>query len=553
MKRALLLALAPLVAAAADAAVFTSVEPRLLDELDSIALTIRATGQTGAQPLDLSALEKDFEILRSDTQSQFRAINGQVEAWVEYQISLRPRRPGELVIPAIDVDGEASEAIPVVVRPLDAKIRQTLERMVFFRTDVAPNPVYVQAQSVLTRHLYYSAGVQIYSDLPGLPEVANAVVIPFGDTRTGTTTLDGRTYGVVEQRFAIFPEQSGELVIPEASITASVRLPAAGGGRTRRSGIRVRATGQQLDVLPVPRDYPADQPWLPATDVRIDETWSPGVGRLTVGTPARRQLTVTASGNSGSSIPPLHIEHPDSHFKWYPDKPVINDHEQDNQIAGERVESYSLIPVHPGGTLLPGVSLTWWDTSSRTLRVARLPERQLLIGGSLPTTDAAPVHDANAAAPRPPATQSEPASPEARGGLPNVLIWLSITAAVVALIYLGTRHHTFRRLRRQAGHERQARNRAWSTLKRACRDENPANMRRALLALIQAVHVVSEQQAQAFVHEVDDARVWQRLNTAVWARHPGATVTGEEVMRLATKVRQPRAQPQDDRLPGLFA
>ena len=42
--------------------------------------------------------------------------------------------------------------------------------MVFFQTQLSRNPVYVQAETVLLRRLFYSQGVQIYSDLPGIRE-----------------------------------------------------------------------------------------------------------------------------------------------------------------------------------------------------------------------------------------------------------------------------------------------------------------------------------------------------------------------------------------------
>ena len=197
-------------------------EPRVVDELDSITLNVRATETQLPDAPDLSVLEADFEILGTQTTSQRRSVNGNVESWVDYQYTLRPRRSGEIAIPPIRVGDQYSAATTVIVRALDPTLKRSIARMVYFETELTENPVYVQAQTVFVRRLYYASGVQLYSDLPGIPDVANAVIVPLGETRSSSTLVEGTRYGVIEQRFAIFPEQSGQLIVPESAITSSV-------------------------------------------------------------------------------------------------------------------------------------------------------------------------------------------------------------------------------------------------------------------------------------------------------------------------------------------
>ncbi|TNF85785.1 MAG: hypothetical protein EP301_09975, partial [Gammaproteobacteria bacterium] len=148
------------------AALKTFVEPRLVDEMDTVRLTIRKEGSNQSEPPDLTPLDQNFEVLGSQTSSRISSINGRTTASVEYQISLRPRGTGELTIPSLTIGGEQSEAIVIRVRPLDPAIMEAIKGMVFFETELSTNPVYVQAETVLTRRLFYSQGVQIYSDLP---------------------------------------------------------------------------------------------------------------------------------------------------------------------------------------------------------------------------------------------------------------------------------------------------------------------------------------------------------------------------------------------------
>ena len=372
---------ATIASSSATAEVRAWVDAQTVDEMETVRLTLRADGvgnQVDAQP-DLSELETDFEVLGTNTSSQFQIINGQTQSWIEYQINLRPKRTGTLTIPPIAIVGERSQPLQISVRPLPPEVRQAIDRLVFFEVDVTPNPVYVQAQALMTRRLYYSGGVQIYSDLPGAPDIPNAVVLPVGDTRSTTETRPEGRYGVLEQRYAIFPEKSGALTIPEISVTSSVRLQS--GGRTRRTGLRVSSPEVRLEVLPVPAAYPADQPWLPARQVSISDVWEPASLSFEAGKPVRRTLTVNATGNTGSAIPPLAMRLPEGTFKEYPEPVAISEEAVSMDVVGTRQQPYSIVPVSPGAAQLPRIQLTWWDTVNNRVRVATVASEPVRVAG----------------------------------------------------------------------------------------------------------------------------------------------------------------------------
>ncbi|MGK0222839.1 MAG: hypothetical protein ACI9ON_002079, partial [Limisphaerales bacterium] len=218
------LLLASLSASATIAAVSAQLSAHDIDELESVRLTVRASETRQTETLDISALEKDFHVMGTNTSSQYRFVNGREQSWVDYQITLQPKRVGELTVPSIAVGRDVTPSMTLRVRQLSDDTRSKIDAMVFFETDVSSSSIYVQAQLVLTRRLLYSQGVQLYSDLPGAPEIEDAVVKTLGETTSSTTTREGQAYGVVEQQYAIFPESSGTFTIPGISITASVRL-----------------------------------------------------------------------------------------------------------------------------------------------------------------------------------------------------------------------------------------------------------------------------------------------------------------------------------------
>lgn len=361
------------------AAVSAQLSAQSIDELETVRLNIKVTETRQATTLDLASLEKDFHVMNVNTMSQSRYVNGRGQSWVEYQITLQPKRTGSLLIPAIQVGNEASPSLQLLVNPLSDQARQAIDQLVFFENEVSSERVYVQAEIVLTRQLLYSQGVQLYSDLPGAPEIDNAVVLTLGETTSGTTERNGRTYGVIQQRYALFPEESGQFEIPGISITASVRLTE--NGRVSRKGVRIGTDTVTVTVMPVPAQYPKDKPWLPAREVRLLQVVTPENKVHNVGDTLQHELLIDISGNVGSKAPPLELLVDDRQFRVYPAAPTINDDTQGSSVQGARLQTNSLVPLQQGNLAMPEAALTWWDTETDQMRITTAPGEILSVVG----------------------------------------------------------------------------------------------------------------------------------------------------------------------------
>jgi hypothetical protein len=550
---------------AAMAELRVTVEPRVIDVLDTARLTIRSSASGRTAPLDLAALDEDFEVLSTRSSSQYRSVGGRVESWVEHQILLRPRRAGTLVIPPVQIGDRTTEPLSLQVRDLAPELRDAIETLVFFETELNANPVYVQAQTVLVRRLYYGSAAQIYSDLPGLPDIDGAMVTPLGETVSGTAFRNGQRYGVIEQRFAIFPERSGTLTIPEIAITTSVRLQVD--GRTRRSGVRVATDPIILEVLPIPPEYPAGQPWLPAERVTVRDDWAPASETVRVGEPVRRLLEVQVEGNGSAALAPLRAGLPDAHFRTYPEPPRRTDDASGSTVRGARAEAYALIPTAPGQLRIPPVAVTWWDVAAQRVRVARGPERALTISGTALTGD--PVSagtpgtgfDDARSQPGPAAADADSAVPEpvARVG---TSLWLAalLTLALAVLIWQAQRLWLPDRggLRRARGLGSVMRLRdRWQppsrrALAAACRSGGAAEMHRALLAVLADHYDTSAPAAVRRFRADGHGDLLDRLTEALYGTGPaGAPVTGAEVRRAVRDLQRRRA-PAPPPLPALY-
>ena len=365
---------------ATSAELSTRLSRSSIDELESVQLTIRANGTRSVEELDLSELEKNFQVLNTNTSSQYQYINGNEQSWVDYQITLKPRIAGTLTIPSLTIGNESSLPLTLKVRPISQSLRDEINQLVFFEVETSKKSVYVQEQLLFTRRLVYSNGVQLYNEIPGPPKIANALVLILGETRSGTTERNGKKYGVVEQRFAIFPEMSGKLEIPAIDITASVRLIER--GRVSRKGVRVSTTDLIVNVMPVPEAYPEEAPWLPAQAIILTQTLEPGVSKANVGDTLQRKIQVRIDGNTGSILPSLNAQPSENLFSIYPTAPSIRDDTSGDSVIGFRTESSSIVPLQPGQLSLGETSITWWDTVSNEVRISVLADSRISAAGS---------------------------------------------------------------------------------------------------------------------------------------------------------------------------
>jgi len=282
---------------------------------------------------------------------------------------------------------------------------------------------YVHAELVVTRRLLHSTPVRLLEALPVLEDVDGAMVVPHGPPEPMELERDGIALEGVRQRFSVFPERSGPLVIPEANVRLSARGQAPG---DRGQVLRIASPPMAIDVVPMPDSYPANSAWFPAEDVTLGDEW-PDTSDLAVGKPIDRVLTVTARGAPASAIPPLIARSPDA-FRSYPAPAELNER-TDRVIIGERVERRTLIPAKPGAFVVPSVEVVWWNTRTNTLATTIAPVKRLTVTGAPPT--AKPEQPANAAVPTEDFVTEGPAqAPDPEANMP----WPTLVVAVLAAI-----------------------------------------------------------------------------------------------------------------------
>lgn len=523
----------------------------VVDENSTFRLTIRSDSSSSSGELDPRPLLDDFEVLSQQSASQFRSINGRIESSLEWVLTLRPRRSGELTIPALTLGNERTAPFTIAVRPLDPALRDALAKRVYFETTVSSARTWVQSQVVVRRSLYYVDGAQLYGELPSRVVIHDAIVQPLGEPRHASVLRDDGRYGVIEESFAVFPERSGEIVVPSVAITASIVLPSPDGRGHRRTELKVSSEPVTIEVLPIPAEYPPGAPWLPAENVEILEDWPASSEPLDVGTPRRRTLLVRAEGSLAATIPPLGVVYPPE-LRTYPDTADLRDQATTAGMVGLRTESVDLVATRPGRTVLPEVSLTWWDTRGSRVRTTVLPARPIdAVGEPIAETPSAPV----AAVPdRTPDATSDRAPDPLPPSIPwtRILAW-SIAALCVVAVWLALRPVATRCVRYLA--PRLRRWRAYGRLARACRGGDATIIRNAFDAWLPLAFAAAPEVARRRFLADDTARAAvAELERALYADGPAtfdATPLLDAVRHARPSARR-AARDRDAALPRLY-
>lgn len=346
----------------------TSVDREQVGEGETLILTVRYDSNVLSGNPDFSPLEQQFNVLNQQRKNSFQFINGNSESWTIWTVMLSPKRLGNLIIPSLNFNGAQSKPIQIQVKKVSSNIKDTLKD-VFFDTQTDVKTSYVQAQIVYSEKLYFAVGL----DNSQLSDVAvdEAIVEPLGDTKQYRTQLNGKTYDVYERQFLIFPQTSGDMIIPGPIYNGEVSNGRYRPGRP----IRISHPPTKLQILPQPASYPAST-WLPAKALSVSHKWLGNPNQVKVGEPITLELAISATGLSSAQLPPVELQEKPG-LKYYPE-PAINEDQISSQgNISTRKQSIAIVPTKAGTYQLPEIRIPWWNTQLGRLETAVLPAQTL--------------------------------------------------------------------------------------------------------------------------------------------------------------------------------
>lgn len=364
-----------------------------IEEGEILRLTIETEGDVPGDP-NTDPLLPDFEIEGvANGHRQIRGANGFIN-YSTWTISLKPRHAGVVPLPPLLVAGQATSPLSVEVRPTRAA--RTDQGEIVMRNTVSDANPWVQSMVIYTVTILYNT--PIAEGALSMPDIPNVLVQRLKGDHISMIDRNGRRYKRIERRYALFPQASGHLSIPTPVLNAKV--PASnldgrsdlsrsnsnplqnGSGDfdtfvTATRPVRVRGQTISLEV-----NHPASQftgrHWLPALAIELAETRDKQHTTLRAGDPVTRTITLRARGLMAEQIPPL-TDRGNSNDGIYFDKPVRHNDIDDDGVVGMLMQRVVYVPRKAGILDLPEVIVKWWDVSSNSEKLAKLPAHRYTV------------------------------------------------------------------------------------------------------------------------------------------------------------------------------
>lgn len=526
-----------------------SVDRDVLGLEETFTLVLRYDEQINTTP-DYELLRKDFDILNTQSGTQMSIINGNMEASTEWKIALAPKRIGKLLIPSFTIDGAISDAIEITIEGKSKSPKNT-DNNVTVEVETSKDTSYVQEQIIVTLRLYTTVGLSGV-DLQPL-QVKDALVVNI-DEKQYQTKINGRPGAVVETRYAVFPQQSGELIIPSMLYQVSVNsgqrdLWDRFYGNSQNNILRLRTDEQRINVLPAPASVNAGE-WLPALNVSLSEHWSTSLDSLKIGEPITRSITIKADGLTAGQINPLQLA-PIDGLTFYNDQAQTDDQKSANGVEGSRIETIAIVPTKAGHFTLPEIKLNWWDTKTNSIRTATLPAVSLTVGLGDMSQLTAPTNEIEEPTSVDINTDLSTIEPQQTVVQEKVPLWLYITnaLALVGAAFFALRFWQAKREisaiyateRDELNELNQKENEAWNNFKRTLADKELTGLRKALISWAQVywknASITSLQAIAAQTHDPALADELRKLDEAMFSAHSTAPDT-EALLQLLANLRR---------------
>ena len=334
---------------------------------DMFQLHVEAKNVDDAEEPDLSEIT-GFQILNRSVQNQTSIVGTSITRTLSWTYIMIAPSSGDYLIPALKVGNEQSTPIALKVTAYSQNQRQ---KYVSLDMEVFPKKVYPQ-QQILVRLRISRTGVQLENETITPFELKGALVEELSQ-KSHQTVKNGKKHKITEILYAVIPEKSGTLVIPQVRYQGEIIQRGSSqnnfGNIFQKRGQRIFSTSttQSVEVKALPTGF--KNWWLPTDNLVIEEKWQPDPPVFRVGEPVTRTVAIFVNGVSGNQIPELKFDYPVT-LKGYADQPLIETEKSEKGLKGMRLEKWALIPSQPGKIELPGVSVSWWDIKSDSLQTA---------------------------------------------------------------------------------------------------------------------------------------------------------------------------------------
>ncbi|MBN2374090.1 protein BatD [bacterium] len=328
-----------------------------------------------------------YEVYSRGRSSRFEIVNNQFSSSLDFNYVLIPLKKGRIAIPPIPIStGKETKYTETLIINVSEKASPPqgveAEDGIFLTAEVDVKEPFVNQQIIYTLRLYRAIKIQGASLEP--LEFEGFQAEKLGKEREFNQIIKGRQYSVTELRYALFPQKSGALTIPEARIQCQVLYarerrtrspfdsffddPFFGGlGRYESKMELLSSKPIALNVRPLPAPAQPEFATPLVGDFKIEANLSQN--QIKAGESATLTISISGRGNV-QSIPDPGIGDIPAEFKVYEDKPALDIKTTLDGISGIKTYKKAIVPTKPGDYQMPAIKLPFLNPETGKYVVA---------------------------------------------------------------------------------------------------------------------------------------------------------------------------------------
>jgi len=387
----------------------------------SFILHLQTDSPMTSAVIDLSPLQRDFNILGNNRSWQTNIINGVETNITGWEIILSPKSKGKLTIPALKSGNETSQ--PIIINVVDSARNSAPPDAgtdgISISMTADGKSHYVQEEIPVTVRI--TTGNNILQASLEEPAANGFILTQQGEDKVSSFTRNGRKISVIKRQYLLEPLKSGSLTVPPITLQAVVSNPA--GNRSpfqdifgnslfgsnffngiMDQGQQVTARSRPLQLNIKARPGQSKGWFLPAKKVVLTSEWMPKNPVFHIGKTITRTIRLSALGALKEQLPDINVTTAEG-ARVYLDQSKDKSVNTPEGIVAIREYSTSVIPTGKGRITLPAIRVKWWDTVADIERVAVLPAETFFIKGASVTEPPANAPAVNSKIQTPPASK----------------------------------------------------------------------------------------------------------------------------------------------------
>ncbi|RLC51738.1 MAG: hypothetical protein DRZ79_02335 [Candidatus Cloacimonadota bacterium] len=375
---------------------------------DILKLTVEISGKN-ADKVNKPHLPKinNFSVVGSysSSSSSVTIINGRMQSSITktYEFSLQPQKAGKFIIPPISVkykhktyttepititvvEGSTEPAPPVSGRtrnPYSSSSSNSdnysnkLSDNLFITAEIDKKSVFEGEPITVTYKLYsrYDIYNLDFENEPNFNGFWKEDVYTPNRLNFRRTTKNGRLYYVMTVRkVALFPTQTGRLVIPPLAMNVQIRTEPRSFfdfGETRNYLIKSKQKSVLVKELPA-EGKPAD---FSGAVGKFTISGSISTNELKAGDSFTYTLKISGTGNLNNFDPPQLPQISNLRFI----EPEITTDINKDKISGTKIIKYLVIAQEKGNYTIPSLTFSYFDTSEKRYKTLKTKSYNLVV------------------------------------------------------------------------------------------------------------------------------------------------------------------------------